>query len=443
MRAWIALLLLFGLGLGLAGAPRAVQAADDLDAGPLPIERQIEVLAPLGARDALTARALRSYGFQAAKRARVYEAAPILRALAEAGDAEALYAYIDLRGSFALAYDHAAEADALLRAAAATGDARAEALIIWRALTSEKAIAAFDYDFFKEAPELAQQTLDALRRRAEAGEPYAQAYWGALQFFEPPVASRSHETGYAMLRAAAAEDVAFAHEMLGRQLLLEVGYFYDRREEGREHLRRAIELEGRARVYKHLVSSLILAAEGDRDDPRYREALRLARESLVEYSTPWVAGYHMSLFEEPERLDLLQLLAVEAADRGNGFARNYLSNLYWEGAYEFRDASHEAFGKDPAHHVAWTLLMFDDLPIPRARWRPATSALTDEEWRRKTDREVIEGRRAALSRALESAAVEAALREGKALADAFRAGERGPLLEPLGHPTFSGEVLPN
>ena len=441
MRALIALLLIFGLSL--ASASRAAFATDGLRTGPLPIERQIEVLAPLGARDALTARALRAYGFQAAERARVYEAAPILRALAEAGDAEALYAYLDLRGSYALPYDHAAEADALLRAAAAAGDARAEALIIWRALTSEKALAAFDYDFFKEAPELAHQTLDALRRRAETGEPYAQAYWGALQFFEPPVASRSHETGFAMLRAAAAEDVAFAHEMLGRRLLLEVGYFHDRREEGREHLRRAIELEGRARVYEHLVSSLILAAEGDRDDPRYREAFRLARESLLEYSTPWVAGYHMSLFEEPERLDLLSLLAVEAADRGNGFARGFLSSFFWGESYQFRDATHSIFQRDPAHHVAWTLLMFDDLPIPRARWRPATSALSDEAWRRKTDREVIEGRRAALSRDLDGAAVEAALREGKALADAFRAGERRPLLAPLGHPTFSGAATPN
>ncbi|MFC6856058.1 hypothetical protein ACFQHZ_10690, partial [Marivibrio halodurans] len=272
---------------------------------------------------------------------------------------------------------------------------------------------------------------------------HAQAYWGALQFLEPPVVSRSFETGFAMLRAAAAHDVAFAHEMLGRRLLLEDGYFDDRREEGREHLRRAIELAGRGRVVRHLVGSLIRAADGDREDPRYREAFRLAGASLAEYGTTWVAGYAMSLFEEPERLELLRLLAIEAADRGNGFARNFLSNFYWEGAYEFKNAAHSAFGKDLGKHVAWRLLMFDDLPIPRARWKPAGSVLTDEDWRQKTDQEVIEERRETLSRDLDGALVDEALREGKALADAFRAGDREALLGPLGHPDFSDGATPN
>ncbi|MBP5855847.1 hypothetical protein KAJ83_02425 [Marivibrio halodurans] len=441
MRLIGAALLLFGLCV--ATVPRAAGAPESPRAGALSIERQIEVLSALGARDELTARALRAYGFQAAKRARVYEAAPILRALAKAGDRQALYAFIDLRGASILHFDHAAEADALLRAAAADGDDRAAARIIWRALTSDQAVAAFDYDFFKETPELARRTLEALRGRAEAGEPHAQAYWGALQFLEPPVVSRSFETGFAMLRAAAAHDVAFAHEMLGRRLLLEDGYFDDRREEGREHLRRAIELAGRGRVFRHLVGSLIRAADGDREDPRYREAFRLARTSLVEHSIIQVAGFGMSLFEEPERLELLRLLAIEAADRGNGLARGYLSYFYWDEAFQFKSSQHPAFGRDPARHVAWTLLMFDDLPVPWAARKAPISKVPDEAWDREQERKVLDDRKRALSKELERVKTEDAIKQGKALADAFRAGDREALLGPLGHPDFSDGATPN
>jgi len=90
MRALIALLLLFGLGL--AAAPRAADAADGLRYGPLPIERQIEVLADAGAVDELTARALRQRGLWAARVLDMVTVAEILIPLAEAGDQEAIFA---------------------------------------------------------------------------------------------------------------------------------------------------------------------------------------------------------------------------------------------------------------------------------------------------------------------------------------------------------------
>ncbi|MEQ8604471.1 MAG: hypothetical protein RIB45_14240 [Marivibrio sp.] len=93
MRAVIAFFLLFGLVV--AGAPRAAHAAEPLRYGPLPIERQIEVLADAGAVDDLTARALRRRGLWAARVGDRVTMEATLFPLAEAGDQEAIFALAD------------------------------------------------------------------------------------------------------------------------------------------------------------------------------------------------------------------------------------------------------------------------------------------------------------------------------------------------------------
>ena len=93
MRALIALFLLFCLGL--ASLPRPAFATEGLRYGPLPVERQIEVLADASAVDDLTARALRQRGLWAARVGDRVTMEATLFPLAEAGDQEAIFAFAD------------------------------------------------------------------------------------------------------------------------------------------------------------------------------------------------------------------------------------------------------------------------------------------------------------------------------------------------------------
>ena len=270
MRALIALSLLFCLVS--AGVGRAVSAADY---APPSIARQIEALAPLGAVDHLSATALRDLGFRAHRGRDLATARAILGPLARIGDREALYAYFDASKGL---HGYLPGAPALLAEAAEAGDLRASALYAYSYLTTpfDQGLTGYDEGAppptfgetarwllhgvdlpRRKTPEVVQRMAALLRGAAEAGDPHAKAYWGAFQFHEPPLVSRSSALGERLLKEAAAEHVAFAHFTLGDLYGRGKLSFFSGRENAVRHFRAALDLGYGAEASSKLVSYMM------------------------------------------------------------------------------------------------------------------------------------------------------------------------------------------
>jgi|GEM_PF-6696859 len=374
---------------------------------------QINILTPLGGINEVAARALRAYGFEAWRRydyGVVYE---ILKPLALAGDREALFALVD---ASILEYPDGyvqAELD-LLKRAADTGDMRASALYAWMFLTRGFS----ETNKPSKNPALVMPLIERLRNAAATGDPHAKAYWGAFQFEEPPLTERSGKLGKKLLEEAAQEGVAFAHFFLGDLYGRGELGFFNQADKAIFHLRAAHHLKEQYRALKRLIWELYEKSDTDADDPDYQESLRLSY--LYYKKTDRVGPLGSSYrYTKSDQRKILSFLMKQAVFDGNISARKFFGKFYWTHIILNDDRVVKPAKVDFARHVAWYLLAAD----PVARRKAA-----ELDWRK---RRITESWGDAVARVnvwlLEQITIsggpekaEQALREGRALADAFR-----------------------